>query len=192
MKKLILSICFIPLAFFSSQAQLRIGPQVGVNFSNLTGDVSDTKVLVGLHAGIKAQIPVYNKLSIQPEIMYSGQGAEFDSPGDAKIDYHYVNVPVFLNYQTPVGLFLETGPQVGFLIDANAEANDVEIDIMDDSEKVDFSWDFGVGYQSSLNWGITGRYNLGLTNLQKNGGDVKHSVFQVGVFYLFNARNTKQ
>ncbi len=66
-----------------------------------------------------ASIPLFSTCSLQPEVLYSGQGAKFsDSLVTGKLNYGYLNVPVLFKYQHASGLFAETGPQVGFLLSA--------------------------------------------------------------------------
>ena len=61
----------------------------------------------------------------------------------------------------------------------------------DGANKTDFSWAFGIGYQSPSNVGIDLRYNLGLTALLgKNdfNSNVHRGVFQLGMFYVLRSK----
>jgi hypothetical protein len=45
----------------------------------------------------------------------------------------------------------------------------------------------GISYLGFSGFGVDARYNIGLTNvLQASSPTAKNSVFQVGVFYLFD------
>jgi len=84
------------------------------------------------------------------------------------------------------GFRLQTGPQIGFLTSGKTETDDVEVDITDDLNSVDFSWSFGAGYLFHSGFGIDARYNLGLTDINDVGNYNAHNrVFQVGLFYQF-------
>ena len=91
---------------------------------------------------------------------------------------------------------LEAGPQIGYLVSAEGEysltgggfdESDTE-DIKDDFNTVDFSLNFGAGYDFTENISAGIRYNMGLSQLQKElGGEKasKNSVFQFSVAYAF-------
>ena len=73
--------------------------------------------LVGFHAGGFVSLFVWNNLAIQPEVLFSPEGALADN-GIKKSDYNisYVNIPVMLKYRFNTYFYLEAGPQVGFKI----------------------------------------------------------------------------
>jgi len=125
-------------------------------------------------------------LGLQPEAVYSGQGVKGTG---GKISLNYINIPVLLTYTLPAGLFFQTGPQLGFLVSAKAKGNDgSSVDLKSLFSSTDFAWVFGTGFLiPNANFGFNARYNLGISSLGKDGGSSKNSVFQVGVFFLFNA-----
>ena len=195
MKKLFL---FFTLALFSlnfSIAQVNFGAKAGVNFSDITGD--DTESFSGLtsfHVGVVAEIMISEEFAFQPELLYSAQGSdwedEFDGDtykGTVKVDY--LNVPLMAKYYVAEGFCLEAGPQLGLLLSANSEQDGfADQDIKDDLKSIDFGVNFGVGYklENGLNFGA--RYNLGLTDgnesLEEEGA-YKNSVIQISVGYFF-------
>jgi hypothetical protein len=140
-------------------------------------------------------------LSVQPEAYYSDQGAKVKiddgSGGTISGTYKlgYINVPVLLKYTTSSGFFVQTGPQIGFLLSAKASAEGQTVDEKQYFKSTDFSWAFGAGFLTSMNIGIDARYNLGLSNVEKDQGSgtgtIKNSVIQVGVFYLFGEPKKK-
>jgi hypothetical protein len=81
------------------------------------------------------------------------------------------------------GFRLQAGPQWGFLVSA---------DNKDDINPIDFGVGFGVSYIiPSTGFGIDARYNLGLSNINKD--DVVKSTnrgLQLGLFYIFG-HNTR-
>jgi len=197
MKRMLL-VLFAACGTVVASAQIQFGVKAGVNLANLTisGDNSGFTFnsKTDFNAGVLASIPLFSDFHLQPEIMYSGQGASSDFQGSSlKLNYGYLNVPVLFKYQHESGLFAETGPQVGFLLSAKEKVDDQSIDTKDDTQSVDFSWAFGIGYKiPDINLGIDARYNLGLTNLAKgtssSDGTVKNSVFQFGLFYMFSMK----
>lgn len=183
MKKAVLLTVFTVLGFVNANAQeIKFGAKGGLNFATLTGDVSnDVDYVTAFNVGILAEIPLTEKFSFQPELMYSGQGY---SIGDDVVALSYLNVPLMGKYYVWKGLSLEAGPQIGFLLSADDEGEDVKKLF----KSVDFGVNFGVGYklQNGLNFGA--RYNLGLSdlnNVNDSTAKIKNGVIQVSVGYFF-------
>lgn len=174
-----------------ASAQIQFGVKAAYNLANLTISPSQpgASSKSDFSAGILASIPLLASCSLQPEIMYSGQGTSFsDSFATGKLNYGYLNVPVLFKYQSSSGLFAETGPQVGFLLSAKESSGGESVDFKSSTQSTDFAWVFGIGYKLPLGLGIDARYNLGLTNISKGSsvdGTVKNSVFQFGAFFMF-------
>jgi len=193
MKKIAL-VLFAGISLVSAKAQIQFGVKAGANLANIS-KVDGSKTLVNLNAGVLASIPLAGQLSLQPEVVYSGQGVKGDGGSD---HLNYINVPVLLKYSLPVGVFFQTGPQIGFLMSAKEkEDGGSSTDIKDLFKSTDFSWALGGGYLiPDVNLGFDVRYNLGLTKLGKSvngqsGFEGKNGVFQIGVFYLFGSSSGK-
>lgn len=190
MKKLAL-VFLAGFSFATSNAQFQFGVKAGANFSSLSGsDVQDAKSLVGLNAGVFAKLPVAHSISIQPELLYSGQGAKFDNGTFTETQHvNYFNIPVLLKYQNFTGFFLETGPQIGFLLSANDKISGTSTDDKAYFKSSDFSWVFGVGYKvPTTRLSIDARYALGISNIEDtdktgNTGKIRNGQFQIGLMY---------
>jgi hypothetical protein len=203
MKKSIL-LLIAAISFSLTQAQsINFGLKAGANLANATGsDATGSSIRISFNAGALAQISLNEMLSVQPEVYYSDQGAKVkeDNGSGGTISgaqkLGYINVPVLLKYTTSSGFFVQTGPQIGFLLSAKASASGVSVDEKQYFKSTDFSWAFGLGYLTSMNVGIDARYNLGLSNIENTGntsgtGTIKNSVIQVGVFYLLGENKQK-
>jgi Outer membrane protein beta-barrel domain len=194
MKRIIFFV-FTACITIAGTAQVQFGVKAGVNIANLSLSIPPSGYSLSsktdFNGGAFALVPLFTSCFLQPEILFSGQGASATVSGSSgKLNYDYLNVPVLFKYQHVSGLFAETGPQIGFLLSANEKANGNTLDAKDATQSVDFSWAFGVGYKfSEMGLGIDARYNLGLTNLSKDNsssnGTAKNSVFQFGLFYIF-------
>ncbi len=124
------------------------GVKAGVNIYTLNGDdyeESGYKNQIGLHGGIFYQIPVATLFSVQPELMYSSEGIKYEDE-DLKADVHlnYLNLPVMFQFVTPSGLYAETGPQIGFLLNGKAKYEETggdkyEEELDEDINKTAFS-----------------------------------------------------
>ena len=193
---------------FNSQAQKHasFGIKAGFNSSNFraTGlEAAVFKTINSFHLGGLVQIPLTQQFYIQPELLYSEQGTQYQTTYDAddvggikdKWYLNYMNVPLLLQYRLKHGFGLETGPQVGFLL--NAKRKDVyndysnyEQEITEQLNDIDFSWVFNSTYQTKFGFGIYVRYNLGLSEINDgifiSSTSLKNKVFQLGLFYVFN------
>ncbi len=195
MKKIIFLLLTV-MTLTAANAQIQFGAKAGLNLANVSvsGDNGGNSYAMkpDFHIGALVSIPAFSSFTIQPEIVYSGQGSKVsdNDPSDPSgtFNFSYLNVPVLLKYNASCGFFGETGPQFGFLLSANAKQGGNSVDIKSSLKSSDFDWVFGVGYILPVNVGFDVRYNLGLQNLSSdasNGGSIKNGVFQIGVFYMF-------
>ncbi|WP_417355667.1 porin family protein [Flavobacterium sp.] len=171
------------------------GIKGGVNFASITGDDFDSPdSRTSFHVGVLAEFPLTEMFSLQAEALYSGQGFESDLDGEifggeGKVEYQldYINVPVLAKVYILDGLSIEAGPQFGFKvneeIDANANADDGDLNL-DEAEDFDFGVAAGVTFETPMGLFATGRYTQGFTDIVNNR-DVKNSVFQIGIGYKF-------
>ncbi|WP_178984997.1 porin family protein [Winogradskyella helgolandensis] len=195
MKKLFLCAALAAFAFTNVNAQeVTFGAKAGLNLASISGD--DTDDLDGrtaFHIGAVAEISISEKFSVQPELLYSIQGAAFKEDGyEETLKYDYLNLPIMAKYYVAEGFSVEAGPQVGFLLSSKYEAEfdgESEEADNDDASSIDFGLNFGLGYKmdSGLNFGV--RYNLGLSNMYdgefSDDFSIKNNVLQVSVGYFF-------
>lgn len=175
MKKLIfLAIMLLGFTVTTQAQDIKLGLKGGVNFANLNGDdVENLDGRTGFHIGAVLQISLLDTFAVQPEVLYSSQGADFTN-ADLKIDY--LNVPILAKLKFAKVISVEAGPQLGFVV---TEGKDIE-----DIESFDLSGAVGAGVEFGKFFGQV-RYNFGLTDVVSDG-DVKNSAFQVSVgYYIF-------
>lgn len=180
MKKLFLSVLFFSVfALSGAQESNSFGIKAGANFTNLyTKDVDDQNILFGLNAGLVAVLPFSEFLAVQPEILFSGKGAELKYnnafvEGKAKFRLNYIEVPVLLRVNLTNNFSIQVGPYIAYLIDANIknetnnELFDSEVNLdTDDFTKFDFGLSGGAEFEfSPVSIGV--RYNYGLANVGK-------------------------
>ena len=206
MKKLVLSAAAAVLGIMSVNAQnanteaLQLGVRAGYNMSNLNGDTAedlDTKSLSGFHVGLFTEFPVAPRFSIQPEVIYSTQGARFENAlGEADIRTQYLNVPVLAKFYVADGFNIQAGPQIGFLTGAEWQMDGADdIDVSEHMKGTDFGLLFGAGYKLAQGLTIDARYNMGLSNVLDDNSEAfenlgtnnewKNGVFQIGLGYQF-------
>jgi hypothetical protein len=155
------------------------GIKAGANFASITnasGLSNRTGFLVGIFGGVKLS----DMVIIQGDLLYSQQGAEFDSE---KIDLSYINIPIVIKYFVVGGLNIQAGPQFGFIVDDNI--NEVFEDIVEpETETFDFTGVVGLGYDFPMKIKVEARYNFGLTDIFTNA-DGKNSVASLTLGYSF-------
>jgi hypothetical protein len=178
----------------SPAGHVNLGLKLGGNLYNVHNeDGTEYDMREAYNFGLLGHIHFNPQFALQPEIVYSAQGAKYDS-GNETVNYNldYINVPVLLQYMFDNGFRFQAGPQIGFLVGAKSKNGDVTTDFKDDMEAIDFSLSMGVSYVfPPTGFGLDLRYNVGLNNINKNSSVVStNRGFQFGVFYLFghNAR----
>ena len=172
------------------------GLKTGVNVTSIRGD--DTENLnsrIGLFFGGFAELCINDSFAIQPELLYSQQGAKYtESDGyDGTFGLDYIQVPVMAKIKVTEEFILEAGPQVGVLISAKdkyeSPGDSGEEDIRDDYNDIDFGANIGINYQleSGLNFGA--RYFFGLSNINdivgSNDFKSQNGVFSFSIGYKF-------
>lgn len=185
MKKATLAVLFVMLTTAAAwaQASVSLGIKGGLNFANVnTTSVSAAyNSRTGYHAGAFVNIKL-TKLAIQPEVIYSVQGADASS---GNLELGYINVPILLKFYLIGGLNLQAGPQFGFL----SSATQGGVDVKNLVESSDTSIALGAGFDISK-FVIDARYNLGLSDVDKQTTEAKNQVFQLSVgFKLFKFGN---
>jgi hypothetical protein len=171
----------------SPAGHVNIGIKGGVNVYNINND-DNTKYgqRTGYNFGLLGHIHFNSQFAVQPEIVFSTQGATIDN-GNTKYNLDYINVPVLFQYMFDNGFRLQAGPQVGFLISAKSKSNNDITDFKNDFNPIDFGVSIGASYVvPSTGFGIDARYNLGLSNINKNSSvNSTNRGIQLGVFYIF-------
>ena len=181
MRKIALLIALTIFGLTQANAQ-NFGFKGGYNYSSFNGDVAKDNTLKGLsgfYVGALLELPLGDVISLQPEVIYSRQGAawekDYNMPilgkGSLKNDLRldYLNIPVMAKVNLGP-LFLQGGVQFGFLVgkpETSSTVNGRRI-----TEEVDkdayASFDFGVGAGLGVNLNqhffIEARYTHSLTN----------------------------
>lgn len=173
---------------WGAQAQMRphFGIKAGMNASELHGNNISNKTKIGFHAGALAHIHGDgSQWALQPEVMYSLEGAKNKNDNDNALDMHKINVPILVQYMFDNGFRVEAGPQVDFLVGAKYNGTDVK----DNYKSAGLSIPVGVGYLTRSGLGFDARYNFGVTDWRDNtdvGSKLTGNNFQFGLFYQFS------
>jgi hypothetical protein len=191
-----------------SNAQgLTYGIKGGINYSSLNLDYTSLdKSRTGYHIGGFLNVPLSDRFSVQPEVLYSTKGAKvnydfFDFlKGNVSLDLKYLDVPVLGVYRINPMFELQAGPYASVLLGSQV-SNNTLIPFLNTSfdtgrgvfSKMDYGFIGGVGINLG-NLGAGVRYNHGLGNVEKlkqiSGLDytisnARNSVWQVYLGYRF-------
>jgi hypothetical protein len=167
---------------FVNAQETKFGAKGGLNMSSLAG-AEGASSLFGAHLGGFAEIKFSEKFALQPELLFSMQGASYDAGGDTNMNY--INIPVMAKYFVTNNISLEAGPQIGFLMSAKSDGTDVK----DGLNSTDFGINLGGSYYLNDNMFLTARYGFGLSDVEKDLASdekgSKNSVFQLSFGYKF-------
>jgi len=174
---------------YSPAGHVNVGIKGGVNIYNIQNDNNiNYDPIIGYHVGLLGHIHLSNRFALQPEIVYSTEGAKHSITGTTtEIKLGYINAPLLLQYMFDNGFRLQAGPQVGFLMNAKSKDNSATVDIKSDLKPIDVSLSFGMSYVfAATGFGVDARYNLGVGTINKNSNvNSTNRGFQFGVFYFF-------
>jgi opacity protein-like surface antigen len=214
MKKILFSAIFLATGFVNAQ-EIKFGAKVGLNISNFSGEVTDAKSLIGGQIGGFTEIAISDKFAIQPELIFSMQGAKtnyFESDVNysyseaSKTKLNYLNIPVLAKYNVNEKFSILAGPQFGILISAKEDFDVSEtisgvtdsysesVDVKDLYKTLSLSLNIGASYSITEKIFVDARYNLGLSSIAKDftdefgdsySADIKNNVIQFSVGYKF-------
>lgn len=186
MKKIIFAAAALVMCTATLSAQnFDWGIKGGMNLANLT-KIDDSKVKPSIFIGGFANFEVIdNLLSIQPEVLYSRQGAYFKEGGVKEWRrLNYLNIPIMCKLELIDNLTLDLGPQFGIMLNSKAKIKDGGTTIkrsIRGLKNFDVSFGMGLSYRICPLFDVSARYNLGLTKVTDIGRDkAKNSVFQIG------------
>jgi opacity protein-like surface antigen len=180
MKKTILAAVVLFAMSNAAQAQLvKFGIKGGVNYANLEGSNIQTDAITSYHAGLVAEVKLTDGFSVQPELLYSTQGATYKNAGtEFKNELGYLSIPVLAKIHLNKSVSLDLGPQASFLLSERNAFN------VNDAETFEFAAVGGLGINLTKNIFLQGRYILGLTEVSKDA-QTKNSVVQVSAGFTF-------
>lgn len=211
MKKVLLTAALAVFGFSAMQAQeISFGAKAGLNMANVVGDIDDSEMRLSFHVGGVMELSIAQDFMFAPELLYSSQGYKFSESGsEGGIDYDieevwkldYINLPLMFKYYVADGFSLEAGPQVGFLIAANADyeenasgggvsiSESESYDISDFVSSIDYGLNLGLGYKLESGLFFQARYNVGLANINDDDDSddfkIQNSVIQVSAGFMF-------
>jgi len=183
MKKLFFFSAVVLLMSITAKSQsITFGVKGGANFSNLKVDTDagggSPDGATSLYVGGLVDLGISEKFHIQPELLYSIEGAD-------DLDISFINLPIMGKYYVTESLNVQFGPQIGFVVDAEGGTDDIKA--------TNISLNFGAAYELPSGLFFDARYNLGVSDINDSDvedfgvGDVELRTkgFQIGLGYRF-------
>ncbi|WBA41939.1 porin family protein [Hymenobacter canadensis] len=200
MKRILVALALTFGAVAAQAQDSRIGVKISGGIAKFRGDdVTNQSNTLSAGGGLVYNIKLTEMLSVQPELLYTVKGSRFNSDAfDSKTTLHYVELPVMLR-ATFSNVFVEAGPQVGYLVAAKLEVTPNNGgEASEDKSRNNFTnadWGFaaGIGYQLENGLSLTGRYSGSLNPVLPNVASTKikayNSAFLVQLGFLLPQGN---
>ena len=187
---LILSIIIFKSSTLIGQENISLGAKGGINLSNMSSDYfADSNFRTGFHLGLFAEIPLGERFSFQPELLYGTQGAKADrkmdgsGPRTTEYKLDYLQIPVLAKIFLTESLSIEAGPSFNFLVNEKTDGQETDF-----GRNFEFAGALGASYKFGYNFFGNLRYTYGFTsafNKEFSDNSERNNGFQLGVGFAF-------
>ena len=188
MKTSLLTLLLAAAVVVSVDAQkLNFGIKAGLNIANQDYESEGISISpdsrTSFHVGGFLTFMFSDKIGLQPELMYSDVGSQWDIIGEEMdVKMQYLSLPVLVRYQPIDLLNIHAGPQFSYRL--KAEGGDENMD--DDTQDIEVAAAIGAGVDLPIGIGFSARYVLGLTDaFDVEDVTVKNNVVQLSLTYRF-------
>ncbi|WP_430613666.1 porin family protein [Flavobacterium sp. JP2137] len=181
-KKTVLFILILLSGWGTTAQILSFGLKGGVNYANFTGKSVSSDAITSFHFGATAELRLTEKLALQPELLYSTVGANYqntvgDITREIKSKLGYIAIPVLAKINLNRSITLEAGPQFSFLMSKKNEFKP------GDTNSYETAIIAGLGLKLTQSVFIQARYGFGLTKIAEDS-NVKNAVGQISLGFL--------
>jgi hypothetical protein len=213
-----LSIAFITAITLNSNissGQVRFGPKVGLNFSELPNNtnfiIGNQHIYNGYHLGAVAELKIFDHLYLQPGVFLTNKGSKYNvantTSGTAtgysnfQFSCFYTDLQLNFIYNFDFGsfkLFLLSGPQIGLGLNGKwtstyKSSSKVHFgyDPQDDFKPLDYGINFGGGIEIGRIQ-FSSQYYVGLKSLSTTIPPLeeqKYKNLSISFSYLFGNEN---
>ena len=209
-KQNLLFIAFLLTTTIAFSQDINVGVRGGLNMSNLSMNLpsnlwpadNQKKSRTSFNIGAYGQYSLNEKMVMQVELFYSGEGANFTEPGTelpAHINLSYLSLPILFKYNIIRNFYAMAGPQFSYLLAAHSiYKNSNSYNVIREHNRIDVGLVPVIGYDWK-NFSINLRYHIGFSKLPKSHSSwsytgyaddkIKSNVFSVVVSYkVFSAQ----
>jgi len=194
----------IAMATLSMSAQqVQFGVKGGLNISTESKNENIAKLSknpdfkAGIHVGGVVNYAINQTLELEADLLYSMQGyndhiyvmaeQSLDDIG-YHVTSHYLTLPIAAKFNLAKGIYVECGPQVGYLLAKKDNMDGFESEntfSSSNTKKFDFGLFAGLGYRFDSGMFVGARYIHGFTGTSKVFDGGKNRNIQVSLGYLF-------
>lgn len=216
MKKL-LPILFLSISTVSFSQVLKFGAKAGVNYNNYSPDIEGSESQIAYHFGgfVEYYFNERNDVScFKAELLLSSEGFKFANTyvdeesltifnieNDVKLNY--LSLPILYKFRVGEKFYLESGPQISYLIsakenskksfnDGTNEVSNDNVNVKDDYKSIKFQLDAGIGYLITENISISARGTISFTEIREDTSSniyesekFTNSIIQFSLVYTF-------
>ncbi|RZK50724.1 MAG: PorT family protein [Pedobacter sp.] len=206
MKWIGLSLALIGLGFSAnaqSSMDTRVGIKAGANMFMMgkyeVGNTTFTsEYRPGFQAGLFLDLPLSEKLSFIPEVLYTQKGGKItgnlgNNTGEIRTTVGYIDVPVILSVNATPNFSVMAGAQASFLTNQETETFANGTSLATSSDTDDFRKSIagglvGFAYKFNPNLKLDARYNMDFQSIAKdniNQDKARFSGFSLSLGYSF-------
>lgn len=117
---------------------IRFGIKAGGNAASFNDqDLSLNNQKIGFHAGVLVNIPISEKFSVQPEVLYNQLGSRsvlsstdvttgatnVKTKNEDKLTMSYISVPLMLQMRPTRNFYIEAGPEFSYFLDGKTKGD---------------------------------------------------------------------
>jgi hypothetical protein len=182
----------------NAQSKIGFGIKAGINISDQvtsgTGENVNVRSILRFNGGAYFNYFFSDKIAVQPELLVSGKGSDWDDPAyDVKDLLTYIDVPVLLRYQVIDLLNIHAGPQFGYMLNATQKdkASGDVININEYYKKPDLGLVVGAEANLPFKINLTVRYVIGLIPTTTDVEYIEpwlNNFFQISAGYRFSGK----
>ncbi len=213
MKKiLLLLVAFVAIGSIYAQ-NISFGVKGGLSLSGYHGVDAKGVHLTSFQFGVVSEFQFTDKLSVQPEVVYSSIGGTKETDFkikklDVSQKIDYIFVPILAKYYVYKGLSLDFGPQFSYAVSRTTSSDDVlkelkgllkglpenlqkaKLDAIDKRinfpyNKFDFALGAGLSYNLPFGFFASARYWYSFTNYPKTKFEAKPQALRISLGYKF-------
>lgn len=179
-----------------AQPGIHIGVKAGANMTKIDGEGYNQAFQFNYYIGPFLQLQLTKGFGIQPEVLFTQSSSQTGSKfsdiytqfgteyNNHDIKLNYLTIPIMANINLSRSLILQLGPQYGILMNSHESLVQNGKDAFKDG---DFSAAAGLWLNLPLGLSVSGRYVIGISNIQNLPESQKWNSqsIQLGVGFRF-------
>lgn len=169
----------------AQDSPIQLGVKAGINLSNMSGDLENTKAKIGFNVGVTADYNLTPNVALLTGVEFTTKGLKGKGIASGNsINLSYLQLPIHIGYKLDVAegskIIFHAGPYLAYGINGKYKEKEdgvtTSVDIFKKYDGVTLlkRFDFGVGFGVGAEFGQIGiglGYDFGLTNINDGFSD---------------------